>query len=158
MSHLGEQLTLNQWVLGSSPRWCTKECVARNCSAFFIALFQEGTIWCTIGDTRTGRRHASAVRNATVRRSLARGRVPDGAPRKAATDVAAFLLHHSLRDGFMLRLRLAFSSRGLVAKNAPPGHFLDAPTDGAPKNALHESVGRFFIALFQEGSIWCTIG
>ena len=27
----------------------------------------------------------SAVRNATVRRSLARGRVPDGAPRKAAT-------------------------------------------------------------------------
>ena len=27
----------------------------------------------------------SAVRNATVRRSLARGRVPDGAPEKAAT-------------------------------------------------------------------------
>ena len=45
----------------------------------------------------------SAVRNATVRRSLARGRVPDGAPRKAATDVAAFLLHHSLRDGLTLR-------------------------------------------------------
>ena len=41
----------------------------------------------------------------------------DGAPRKAATDVAAFLLHHSLQDGFMLRLRLAFSSRGLGAKN-----------------------------------------
>ena len=28
----------------------------------------------------------SAVRNATVRRSLARGRVPDGAPEKAATE------------------------------------------------------------------------
>ena len=28
----------------------------------------------------------SAVRNATVRRSLARGRVPDGAPKKAATE------------------------------------------------------------------------
>ena len=38
----------------------------------------------------------SAVRNATVRRSLARGRVPDGAPRKAATNVAAFLSHHFL--------------------------------------------------------------
>ena len=30
----------------------------------------------TVRDTRTGRRHVSAVRNATVRRSLARGRVP----------------------------------------------------------------------------------
>ena len=45
----------------------------------------------------------SAVRNATVRRSLARGRDPDGAPRKATTNVAAFLLHHSLRDGLALR-------------------------------------------------------
>ena len=25
IGQLGEQLTLNQWVLGSSPRWCTKE-------------------------------------------------------------------------------------------------------------------------------------
>ena len=33
--------------------------------------------------------------------------------------------------------------------------FLDG--NGAPKNALHESVGRFFVALFQEGTIWCTI-
>ena len=24
VSNEGEQLTLNQWVLGSSPRWCTK--------------------------------------------------------------------------------------------------------------------------------------
>ena len=24
IDRLGEQLTLNQWVLGSSPRWCTK--------------------------------------------------------------------------------------------------------------------------------------
>ena len=28
----------------------------------------------------------------------------------------------------------------------------------APKNALHESVGRFFVALFQEGTIWCSVG
>ena len=31
---------------------------------FFVDLFQEGTIWCSVGDTRT------------LRRSLARGRVP----------------------------------------------------------------------------------
>ena len=24
LAQLVEQLTLNQWVLGSSPRWCTK--------------------------------------------------------------------------------------------------------------------------------------
>ena len=69
----------------------------------------------TVRDTRTGRRHVSAVRNATVRRSLARGRVPDGAPEKAATNVAAFLLHHSLWDGLALRasarVRLAGTGR-----------------------------------------------
>ena len=35
------------------------------------------------------------------------------------------------------------------------GSDLDCST--APKNALHESVGRFFVALFQEGTIWCTV-
>ena len=33
IGHLGEQLTLNQWVLGSSPRWCTS--IPRN----FIARY-----------------------------------------------------------------------------------------------------------------------
>ena len=46
---------------------------------------------------------------------LERGRVPDGAPEKAATNVAAFLLHHSLRDGLALRasarVRLAGTGR-----------------------------------------------
>ena len=58
----------------------------------------------------------------------------------------------------MLRLRLAFSSRGLVAKNAPPGHFLDAPTDGAPKNALHESVGRFLLLYFKNARSGVPLG
>ena len=26
LAQMVEQLTLNQWVLGSSPRWCTKSC------------------------------------------------------------------------------------------------------------------------------------
>ena len=45
---------------------------------------------------------------------------------------------------------LVFVSRGLVAKNAPQEHFLNAPTDGAPKNALHESVGRFLLLYFKK--------
>ena len=35
IGHLGEQLTLNQWVLGSSPRWCTKK-TATIVAVFFI--------------------------------------------------------------------------------------------------------------------------
>ena len=46
---------------------------------------------------------------------LERGRVPDGEPEKAATNVAAFLLHHSLWDGLALRasarVRLAGTGR-----------------------------------------------
>ena len=53
---------------------------------------------------------------------------------------------------------LVFVSRGLVAKNAPQEHFLNAPTDGAPKYALQEIAARFLLQSFKEGSIWCTIG
>ena len=60
--------------------------------------------------TRTARaRRRSGGQKRPSGAFLERGRVPDGAPEKAATNVAAFLLHHSLRDGFMLRLRLAFA-------------------------------------------------
>ena len=102
-------------VFGFAPTWCTKECLTRKCRAFFC---------CSISrrhDLVQRRRYSnraaarSAVRNATVRRSLARGRVPDGAPRKAATNVAAFLSHHSLWDGLALRasarVRLAGTGR-----------------------------------------------
>ena len=61
----------------------------------------------------------SAVRNATVRRSLARGRVPDGAPEKAATNVAAFLLHIPFGTDSHFAQALVFVSRGLVAKFSP---------------------------------------
>ena len=39
LAQLVEQLTLNQWVLGSSPRWCTTKCLARSCGVFFYCLF-----------------------------------------------------------------------------------------------------------------------
>ncbi len=35
IGQLGEQLTLNQWVLGSSPRWCTRKSQQRKLPALF---------------------------------------------------------------------------------------------------------------------------
>ena len=35
IGQLGEQLTLNQWVLGSSPRWCTTKDCNNRCSLFY---------------------------------------------------------------------------------------------------------------------------
>ena len=102
-------------VFGFAPTWCTKECLTRKCRAFFCCsiLRRHDLVQRRRYSNRAAAR--SAVRNATVRRSLARGRVPDGAPEKAATNVAAFLLHHSLRDGLALRasarVRLAGTGR-----------------------------------------------
>ena len=76
LAQLVEQLTLNQWVLGSSPRWCTKECLTRKCRAFFYCsiLRRHDLVHRQGYSNRAAAR--SAVRNATVRRSLARGRIP----------------------------------------------------------------------------------
>ena len=70
-------------------------------------------LWAGATIERERKRGANNVRRA--QRSLARGRVPDDAPEKAVTNVAAFLLHHSLRDGLALRasarVRLAGTGR-----------------------------------------------
>ena len=50
LAQLVEQLTLNQWVLGSSPRGCTTKYLARSCGVFFIACFWGNCRLCTIGD------------------------------------------------------------------------------------------------------------
>lgn len=41
VNHMGEQLTLNQWGLGSSPRWCTKNTaqVSQKLAACAVFLF-----------------------------------------------------------------------------------------------------------------------
>ena len=41
IGQLGEQLTLNQWVLGSSPRWRTKKSLTENVGLFFIAIIRD---------------------------------------------------------------------------------------------------------------------
>lgn len=63
-------------VFGFAPTWCTKVRVARNCSAFFYCsiLRRHDLVHRQGYSNRAAAR--SAVRNATVRRSLARGRVP----------------------------------------------------------------------------------
>ena len=51
LAQLVEQLTLNQWVLGSSPRWCTKADTSQEVAGcFFIAISQDIADRCTIGD------------------------------------------------------------------------------------------------------------
>ena len=42
IGQLGEQLTLNQWVLGSSPRWCTKKRLAGKQGAFLMLIYIGG--------------------------------------------------------------------------------------------------------------------
>ena len=93
LAQLVEQLTLNQWVLGSSPRWCTKVRVARNCSAFFIAIFQRGFNLVHHRVTRTARaRRRSGGQKRPSGAFLERGRVPDGAPESALLQSRALFL------------------------------------------------------------------
>ena len=42
IGHLGEQLTLNQWVLGSSPRWCTTNALQKAARRFLLPLKKAG--------------------------------------------------------------------------------------------------------------------
>ena len=44
IGRLGEQLTLNQWVLGSSPRWCTKKRPVARPGVFVVSVLRGGSI------------------------------------------------------------------------------------------------------------------
>ena len=83
IGQLGEQLTLNQWVLGSSPRWCTKN-TATSVAVFFYA------------PSPSGRAHASRKRLHSPRGDRSLKNVPlerflnapaDGAPETALHSV-----------------------------------------------------------------------
>ena len=63
-------------VFGFAPTWCTKKCLTRKCRAFFYcSILRRHDL---VQRRRYSKRAAarSAVRNATARHSLARGRVP----------------------------------------------------------------------------------
>ena len=122
-------------VFGFVPTWCTKVRVARNCSAFFIAIFQRRFNLVHHRVTRTARaRRRSGGQKRPSGAFLERGRVPDGAPEKAATNVAAFLLHHSLRDGLALRasarVRLAGTGRSKWVRVCEQGPRLSVSESG----------------------------
>ena len=88
LAQLVEQLTLNQWVLGSSPRWCTKRKPLRRIPPWGLCF------WLHARRTRTGRRHRSAGTNSPADCWLARGRVPgECRGRQSVAGVAILLLH-----------------------------------------------------------------
>ena len=52
LAQLVEQLTLNQWVLGSSPRWCTKKALRKRKAFFILPLTstQVSGSFCFVGE------------------------------------------------------------------------------------------------------------
>ena len=73
IGHLGEQLTLNQWVLGSSPRWCTKKSLTENVRLFFYCYNPESRAGAPSG-TRTARARRPLRRAKRVQWTLFRAR------------------------------------------------------------------------------------
>ena len=158
---------------------CTKECLTRKCRAFFCCSIsrRHDLVQRRRYSNRAAAR--SAVRNATVRRSLARGRVPDGAE-KAAANVAAFCctkecLTRKCRAFFCCSIlrrhdlvhRRRYSNRAAArsVRNATVRRSLARGSKSRwctrkshseccgfllPKNALHESVGRFLLLYFKK--------
>ena len=105
-------------VFGFAPTWCTKECVARNCSAFFIAIFQRRFNLVHHRVTRTARaRRRSGGQKRPSEAFLERGRVPDGAPEKPQRMLRLFCRTISSGTDSHFAQALVFVSRGLVAKN-----------------------------------------
>ena len=83
LAQLVEQLTLNQWVLGSSPRWCTKKSLTENVGLFFIAITRNVEL-VHHRRTRTARARRPLRRANRVRWTLFRAREsPRGKGRKA---------------------------------------------------------------------------
>ena len=68
IGHLGEQLTLNQWVLGSSPRWCTKVQPYGKRKAVFLLQFPGRLRIGAPSGTRTARAPRFAYRGAKTPR------------------------------------------------------------------------------------------
>ena len=77
IGHLGEQLTLNQWVLGSSPRWCTKDSLTQ-CVGLFFCCYIPGCFDLpgAPSGTRTARARRLLRRAKTVQWTVFRARVP----------------------------------------------------------------------------------
>ena len=108
----------HKFVFGSP--WCTKVRVARNCSAFFIVIFQRRFNMVHHRVTRTARaRRRSGGQKRPSGAFLERGRVPDGAPEKPQRMLRLFFCTIPFGTHSHFAQALVFVSRGLVAKFSP---------------------------------------
>ena len=122
--HLGEQLTLNQWVLGSSPRWCTKDSSASMQGCFLYACNQiKRSLKCTIGDENStaakgGKKQSSGLffsarESAREPENLcACAGAETDSPVKQGSKRRIFCCTIPFGTASRFALRLAFSSRG----------------------------------------------
>ena len=124
LAQLVEQLTLNQWVLGSSPRWCTKISPTEAWGLFFASRPGKAGVRAPSG-TRTARagRPTSRPAKTPLRGGFRARESPRCCTKKVLSRMAGdFLLHHPLRGGFSVRagapLQLAGKGREESEKEA----------------------------------------
>ena len=135
IGHYGEQLTLNQWVLGSSPRWCTRKSLTENVGLFFCCHNPEcRNSLCTIGGREQLRRRPPPAAE-TGSRSRGRGR-RGGVPPKGSRPMRAPQPVRAGRE----------SPRGVGKKPRRCGGRGFTVT----KDSLTQSVGLFFIAVIRD--------
>ena len=169
MRYKGEQLTLNQWVLGSSPRWCTKRKPPRRVPPWGLYF------WLHARRTRTavkataacgGNREPEQGPRSQSRRSA------QGAPADAGTATRKTAPQCRNQQSYRLLVSPRESPQGMGKRAERAGGRGVAAT----KDSLTENVGLFFIAIIrdkekvagsrpcsmrlqQSGILsWCTIG
>ena len=129
LAQLVEQLTLNQWVLGSSPRWCTIEASPQGGWLFRCTNIKMGCI----GDSNST---GCGVRRVGPHWSAAKMGSVECRPRAACNRTSGFALRTGgpearqaavrsggqKRPGRLASLRLPFCcAKPLVQSPAPPG-------------------------------------
>ena len=136
IGHLGEQLTLNQWVLGSSPRWCTKikaPTAYPAVGAFILVARSEDENSCE-GDRRLRRKQGARAGAAVAEdKPRPKGRRPMRAPQLVRRHRSAGT--NSLADCWLARGRVPGEWE---REQSVPG------VEMFPLHSLTESVGLFF--------------
>ena len=128
-----EQLTLNQWVLGSSPRWCTKK--SRNeCCGFFVAPFPPG------------RTHTSRKRSCSSRGDWSLNSV-----RRTEFLTRPLMVHQSTRCKKLQRVFYCNLSKK-VQSGAPSG---DENSSGPPP-VRRAKTPQWGVFRARESPRWCT--
>ena len=133
LAQLVEQLTLNQWVLGSSPRWCTKK--SRNeCCGFFVAPFPSGR-------TRTSRKRSCSSRGDWSLNSV----------RRTEFLTRPLMVHQSTRCKKLQRVFYCNLSKK-VQSGAPSG---DENSSGPPP-VRRAKTPQWGVFRARESPRWCT--